>query len=34
MREHAANRWLPWSELPSLEWCAADEKLIEQFGEH
>ena len=34
MREHAASRWLPWRELPSLAWCAADEKLIEQFSEH
>ena len=31
MREHAANRWLSWDELPLLEWCAADEKLIAQF---
>ena len=34
MREHAASRWLPWHDLPSLPWCAADEKLIEQFSEH
>ena len=34
MREHAASRWLPWRELLSLDWCAADEKLIEQFSEH
>lgn len=31
MREHAASRWLPWSELPSLDWCAADEKLVAIF---
>ena len=31
MREHAASRWLPWSELPSLEWCAADERLVALF---
>ena len=31
MREHAACRWLPWDELPSLPWCAADERLIAQF---
>jgi 8-oxo-dGTP diphosphatase len=34
MREHAASRWLEWADLPSLPWCAADEKLIEQFSEH
>ena len=34
MREHAASRWLGWTDLPSLPWCAADEKLIEQFSEH
>ena len=31
MREHAAYRWLPWEEVPSLPWCAADEKLIQKF---
>lgn len=31
MREHAASRWLPWDELPSLDWCAADERLIALF---
>lgn len=31
MREHAASRWLPWDELLSLPWCAADEKLILSF---
>ena len=34
MREHAASRWLPWNELPWLDWCAADARLIEQFTEH
>ena len=34
MREHAAFCWLPWNELPSLDWCAADARLIEQFTEH
>ena len=33
MREHAAFCWLPWNELPSLDWCAADARLIEQFRE-
>ena len=31
MREHAASRWLPWDEFPSLDWCAADERLIALF---
>ena len=31
MREHAASRWLPWNELPSLDWCAADARLIAAF---
>ena len=31
MREHAACRWLPWSELMTLPWCAADERLIALF---
>lgn len=31
MREHAASRWLPWSQLKSLPWCAADERLIALF---
>ena len=31
MREHTACRWLPWDELMTLQWCAADERLIEQF---
>jgi hypothetical protein len=34
MREHTASRWLPWDELPSLDWCAADERLIAQFSEN
>ena len=34
MREHAASRWLLWDELPSLDWCAADARLITQFGEN
>ena len=33
MREHAASRWLPWDELKTLPWCAADERLIAQFTE-
>ena len=32
MREHAASRWLPWNELPSLDWCAADARLIAAFS--
>ncbi len=31
MREHAASRWLPWPELPTLPWCAADARLIALF---
>lgn len=31
MREHAASCWLPWNELPSLPWCAADERLVALF---
>jgi len=31
MREHAASRWLPWDELNTLTWCAADARLIAQF---
>ncbi len=31
MREHASSQWLPWHELPSLTWCAADERLIALF---
>ena len=31
MREHAASRWLPWDELPSLPWCAADQRLVALF---
>ena len=31
MREHAASRWLPWDELPSLSWCAADVRLVAMF---
>ena len=31
MREHAASRWLPWHELPSLPWCAADARLVARF---
>ena len=34
MREHAASRWLPWDELPSLDWCAADERLVAAFPIH
>ena len=30
-REHAASCWLPWSDLLSLPWCAADERLIKEF---
>ena len=33
MREHAACRWLHWDELLTLSWCAADERLIKQFGD-
>ena len=31
MLEHAASCWLPWEELSSLKWCAADEELILRF---
>ena len=31
MREHAASRWLPWQDLTTLSWCAADERLIALF---
>ena len=31
MREHVASRWLPWADLPSLPWCAADARLIALF---
>ena len=31
MREHAASCWLPWHELDTLDWCAADARLITQF---
>ena len=31
MLEHAASCWLPWEELSSLTWCAADEELIVKF---
>ena len=31
MREHAASCWLPWDELPTLDWCAADKRLVELF---
>ena len=31
MREHAACRWLRWDELATLDWCAADERLIALF---
>ena len=34
MREHAASQWLPWDELLTLPWCAADERLIKQFSEN
>ena len=30
MHEHAACRWLPWNELMTLPWCAADERLIKE----
>ncbi len=33
MREHASSRWLPWNKLMTLDWCAADERLIAQFQE-
>ena len=33
MREHASSRWLPWNELHTLPWCAADDRLIAQFSE-
>ena len=31
MREHAASRWLPWQDLPTLQWCAADARLVALF---
>ncbi len=31
MREHASSCWLPWDELPSLPWCAADQRLVALF---
>ena len=31
MHEHAASRWLSWQDLPSLQWCEADERLLSQF---
>ena len=31
MHEHAACRWLPWDELDTLTWCAADARLIDLF---
>ena len=31
MREHVASCWLPWNELLTLPWCAADERLIGLF---
>ena len=31
MREHAASRGLPGNELDTLDWCAADARLIAQF---
>lgn len=31
MREHAACRWLHWNELETLDWCAADERLVAQI---
>lgn len=31
MREHAASRWLPWDQLPSLPWCEADRRLVALF---
>jgi len=33
MREHQAQRWLPWDELQQLDWCAADERLVTQMLE-
>lgn len=29
LREHVAFRWLPISDLKQLEWCAADEPIVE-----
>lgn len=31
MREHVASCWLPWDVLPSLDWCAADKRLVDLF---
>jgi len=31
MREHVAWRWLAWDELPTLDWCDADRRLVEMF---
>lgn len=31
MREHEASRWLPWDQLPSLQWCEADRRLVALF---
>lgn len=33
MREHVASRWLQWNELNTLQWCAADERLVALFPE-
>ena len=30
-REHAASCWLPWKDLPSLQWCEADKRLLALF---
>jgi len=31
LREHIAACWLPWRELTSLDWCAADQRLVQQM---
>ena len=31
MREHASSCWLPWKDLPTLQWCAADARLVDLF---
>jgi len=30
-REHEDSRWLSWDDLPTLSWCAADERLVALF---
>lgn len=32
MLEHDACRWLPWCDLLSLPWCAADERLVKAIS--